>query len=511
MGFSDISPSLVELIDWLGRLDPAEFGLFQGDVTGVSSELYEARKDFSEVGRMLVGDVAIVYRKTADGEVTQTPGRPHPVVHAFIAESATLGLSCVTRIRDDFWIRKVGGPGGGGGLRLTDLALADILDEQGISPGHSCPADHKSAEGFLRAVAEERFEREGTIELLGGDGALAVVALAFPEDVANGFSLTPYVAIDGVRRELVLRVPTDVRSVESLQRISAAKKPDVTRTIQCPLERAVQQAARQFLYADRPSLSRYAEAALRLSKSTPWAAPSPLQPTAASVTTGPEINPVYALLEEVRENRGPLTNAASKVLVSRLRAGDISPAQVLELPQGTLTEMFAKVGKREVVWEWSRLFADVGAETFIDLWNRTRVSAFLGIVLMKNLAAADGEGLEISAEKGIEPEATVAILRSMRGFSGGGRSIGRIIEWGFGESQSMREFIAETFREHPEFLFDAILANAKVPPAYMADYIRSCYEPWAAYRRIPERESSAIYPALRLTLIQRLRVAVTGR
>ncbi len=512
MGFSAISPALEGSIDWLGRLDPAEFGLFQGDVTGASSDLIDARKGFSEVGRMLVDDVAIVYRKTADGETRQTPGRPHPVVHAFIGDSATLGLSCMTHIRDDLWIRKVEGTGGGG-LRLTDLAVADILDEQAASTEHSCPADHKNAERILQVVAEGGFEREGTIELLGREGVaavVAVVALAFPENVANGFSLTPYVAIGGVRRELALRVPTDVRSAEAPQQISAMRGMDVGHPVPCPLERAVQQAASQFLYGTKPSLSQYAEAALKLSKMPTSAAPPPRQPTAVSATPEPQTGPIYALLEEVREGTQPLTDAASKILISRLLASGISPEQVLELPQGTLTDMFVKVGKGEVIWAWSRLFADIRAETFTDLWNRTKVGAFLGIVLMKNLAAADGEGHRISAEKGVEPEATAAILRSMRGYNGGGRSIGRIIERGFGETESMREFIAQTFKDQPQFLFDTILANADIPPAHMADYIRSCYQPWAVYRKLPERESVAIYQALRLTLIQRLR-AMIGR
>jgi hypothetical protein len=514
MGFCAISPSLEGSIDWLGRLDPAELGLFQGDVTGASSELYEARKGFSEVGRMLVGDVAIVYRKTADGEVSRAGSRPHPVLHALIAESTTLGFSFVTRVRDDFWIRRVESSGGGG-LGLTDLALADVLDEQDASTGHSCPADHEGAQDILRAVAAQGLEHECTIELPGGDRALAVVALAFPGDVANGFSLIPYVAIGGVRRELVLRVPTHARTVEEPRRRSAVEGPAVSGPDECTLERAVGQAASQFLYGAKPSLSRYAEAALKLSMvPTGGIAPPQFQRVAGSAAPGlpargPDINPVYPLLEEVRGDAGPLTDVASKALLSKLLASGISAAQVLELPQGTLAEMFSKVGNGEVVWEWSRrLFADVGAETFIDLWNRTRVGVFLGIVLMKNLSAADGEGLKISAEKGVTPEATAEILRSMRRYEDGGRSIGRIIERGFGDTESMRKFIAETFSEYPRFLFDAILANTEIPAGHMGDYIRSCYQPWATHRRLPERESAAIYQALRLTIMQRLKVVI---
>ena len=205
MGFFAISSSLVGSIDWLGRLNPAEFDLFQGDVTGLPDKLYEARRGFSEVGRMLADDVAIVYCKTADGENGQASGRPHQVVHTLIGDPATLGLSCVTRVRDDFWIRKV--DGSASDLGLTDLTIADILEAQDAPAGHSCPGDHPGAEGLLRVVAAGKFEREGTIELPDGDGALAPVTLAFPEEVTNRFSLVPYVVIGGVRRELVLRVP----------------------------------------------------------------------------------------------------------------------------------------------------------------------------------------------------------------------------------------------------------------------------------------------------------------
>ena len=218
---------------------------------------------------------------------------------------------------------------------------------------------------------------------------------------------------------------------------------------------------------------------------------------------------MYALIEEVREGTEPLTDTQSKALLGKLMVDGLDAGQVLTLPSGILAEMFGRVGDSDVVWEWSRkLFADVSAETFIEMWNRTRIAAFLGVVLLKNLAAAQGEGLKISAEKGMAPEVTSAILRRMMRYSGGGRSIGRVITWGFGDSEPMREFIAETFQDNPQFLFEAVLKHAEIPVSHMADYIRSCYEPWAAYRRLPERESAAIYQVLRLTFLQRLKVLI---
>ncbi len=507
MGFSAISPSLTGSIDWLGRLNPPEFNLFQGDVTGASSDLTESKKGFSEVGRMLVDGIAIVYRKSADGEASQ-PGRLHQVVHAVMAEPAILGLSCLTRIRDDLWITKVEGPGGGG-LNLADLALADLLEVEKGHTGHSCPADHQDAENLLRMIAERGFEREGRIPL-GSIDAIMAVSLAFPEDVANGFSLTPYVTTAGVLRVLILRAPTETSPKETVQPRPSAKGYEASKLGQCPLERAVERAARQFIYCASPSLSQYAEAALKLSKApaADTVVPSPQWPTrAAAAVTRPETDPVYALLDEVRDGSEPLSDGASKALVGKLVSAGIRPEQVLELPSATLTDMFAWVGDREVVWLWSRkLFADVGAETFVDLWNRTRVGAFLGFVLVKNLATAEGEGLKISADKGVEPEVTAAILRSMRAYPDGGRSIGRIITRGFGNSEPMRQFLAETFSKYPQFLFDAVLADIDIPPAHLADYIRSCYEPWVEYRRIPDREAAAIYQSLRLTWVQRLKV-----
>lgn len=502
MGFSAISPALVGSIDWLGRLDPSEFGLFEGDVTGASSDLIDARKGFSEVGRKLVDDVAIVYRKTADGEISQG-GRPHPVVHVLVAQSGTLDFSSMARVRDEFWIRKVDGSGSGGS-GLTDLTLADILVENDGFIRHSCPADHQAAEDILRAVAERSFERDGAIDLQDGNDAIAGIALAFPPEVANGFSLTAYVAIGGVNRRLVLKVPTTARSAQV-----APSRPGREGTAQdrCPLEHAVYRAARQFLSGESPNLSRYAQAALLSDQaSAPVSTPPPRPPWEYSTSIAQE-NPVLAHLNAVREGAGGLTDAENKDLLGRLLAAGIGADSVLELSPGTLAEMFAEVATGEVIWAWNRrLFADTGAEIFLELWNKTRVGAFLGIVLVKNLAASQGAGIRVTADKGLTPRATAAILRSMQRYDGGGRSIGRIISWGFGDTEATRVFIAETFSDKPKFLFDAILADAEVPPAHMVDYIRSCYQSWAAYRGLPERESVAINQALKLTLIQRLKV-----
>ena len=506
MGFSAISPSLEGSIDWLCGLDPAEFNLFQGDVTGASSELYEARKGFSEVGRMIVDDVAIVYCKTADGAVSQAAARPHPVVHALVAECSTLGFAHMLHIRENFWTRKV--EESGGDLGLPDLAMADFLEGQGPSSMHSCTDGHEGAREILRLVAEQGFGHVSTIELPSNGGAAAQVAVAFPMDIANGFSLIPWVSTDGVRRELVLRVPVGSPSGIA-QQISGAAQRTAASPGECPFERAVQRAAERFLYGASPNLSQYAKAVLK---------PDTMNaPSHRALATTPrlvempeaEANPVYALLAEVRKDTGPLTEAASKSLIGILATGGIRAGQILELPHGTLNEIFASVQSAEVVWEWSRrVFADVAADTFIELWNKTHVGAFLGIVLMKNLAAPDGTRLRISADRGAYPRVTATILRSMRRYQGGGRSIGRIIKRGFGDSETMRIFIAETFQKDPKFLFDAILADAEIPPAHMVDYIRSCYQPWANYRRLPDRESAAIYQALRLTLIQRLKVLI---
>jgi len=498
MGFSAISPSLVESIDWLSRLNLPEFNLFQGDVTGASSYMVEAKKGFSEVGRMLADGIAIAYRKTADGEVSE-PARPHPVVHAIMAEPSVLGLSSLTRMRDDLWIRKVEGPGGGGRLNLADFAPADIFEIQGASTGHSCPGDHQHAENFLRMLATYQFESEGTIPLPNMD-VIAAVCLAFPENVANGFSLTPYVEVDDVRRELVLRVA----AVPVANELAAANPS------QCPFERAVEQAARRFLYCTSPSLIRYAEEVLTLSKGMADAtATHPVQRPAVATVTETEINPVYGLIDQVRDGTGPLSDDASKVLIGRLASAGIGPAHVLDLPPEVLTEMFEMVGDREVIWQWSRkIFADTGAETFVDLWNRTRVGAFLGFVLLKNLNTAENEAFKVVADEGVTPGATAAILRSMKSYPNGGRSIGRIILRGLGDTEAMRQFIAETFSGEPKFLFDAVLADLDIPPGHMRDYIRSCYEPWTAYRRIPPREAMAIYQALRLTWVQRLKKRV---
>jgi hypothetical protein len=363
-------------------------------------------------------------------------------------------------------------------------------------------------------LVECEFEREGTIGL-GSMDAVMAVSLAFPENVADGFSLTPYVAVNSVRRELTLRAPAKTGVEGTVRPISSTKGIGAARPSQCSFDRAVERAARQFLYCDSPGLSKYAETVLKLSKAptdlgkapTPRTAVSSFQWSAVATVTEPEINPIYGMLDEVRDGSGPLSDTASKALLGKLVAASISPMQVLGLPSGVLVDMFAKVSDREVVWQWSRkLFADVNAGTFTDLWNKTRVGAFLGFVLLKNLVTAEGEEHKVLADSGADPETTAAILRTMKNYPDGGRSIGRIVARGLGDTESMRQFIAQTFSKDPKFLFDAVLVDIDIQPAQMADYIKSSYESWAAYRRIPDREAAAIYLDLRPTWVQRLKV-----
>jgi hypothetical protein len=514
MGFCAISRSLEASIDWLGRIQPTEFELFQGNVTG-AEKLYEARKGFSQVGRTLRGDKAIVYCKTADGAVDDH-GRQQPVVHALFSESTVLGLSSIKRIPDNFWRRGIE-TSAVGALKLDDLSSLDLLTQDDRSAMHSCPADHKRAANLLRVIVEQGFERDGYLELTDSDDVIALVTLAFPEDVAEKFTLNPYVAIDGVRRVLGLSVPN--RGIPGLRHPLANAGPKAssfpkTSPGQCGFEAAVEDAAREFLRGKNASLCEYAEATLTMADRPAVTiasreSPEPIHATTAKVVgSSGELDRIIALLAGMREGTDQLTEKACRALAGKIRASHADPALVLELPQETLIEIFANVADKDTVWEWSRLFADVPAETFIDLWNATHVAAFLGIVLLKNLGAAEGEDRKIAADRGINYDATVAVLRSMRGYPRGGQSLARIIHQGFGGSEIMRQFIARTFSQHPDFLFDAVLASVNVSDTQMIDYIRFCYRSWVAHRRIPEREASALLQVLRPTFVHKLKMLI---
>lgn len=259
IGFSALSPSLRNSVDWLSRLQMPEFNLFPSHIISTPT-LYRARKGFSEVGRTVRGETGIIYCKTANG-VVDPAGRQHPVIHALFAEASALGLLCLSRIRESFWIRQIANAPGGG-LNLQDIVISDIYSTRGSITKHVCPRDHQAALDLLRLIAQRRIELEGDIEIPLGRNALEHVALAFPLDIADNFSLYPYLTDNDPRRELHVRVYS-IRSMHA----GGSDMRLADNSENCHLRRAVMSAAKRFLYVDEPSLRRYAEAVLDLDTS----------------------------------------------------------------------------------------------------------------------------------------------------------------------------------------------------------------------------------------------------
>lgn len=507
MGFTAVSPLLEGCIDWLTKLQLPEFQLLPSGIDE-SLEHYESRVGFSEVGRTCKEGVGIIYCKTADGAVDSF-SRPQPVVHAFFGSSEALGLLCVTGIPKDRWIREVRGSAGGG-LRLPDVDVSHVCTDSMAVMQHNCPEDHDGARQMLRMVAEYRIERIGTIDIAFGCRPLVQVSLAFPIDIADSFCLTPYVTVDGTRRELEVRVPDARMFSDDRSSLRVTSGFD-----SCQFQQSITAAAEKFLYVAQPSLRRYAEAALRVTdarrgpgadgSSTVASAVLKAQPGVGEATAEPDLlsRAINAARRDSEE--GPLSQRESFVLADNLREAGFNLPDLLTAPPSLLLTIFTNVSAREAVLRWSRQLGDAPLAQFVELWNRTGVAFFLGVVLLRNLDENEGSW-HVAATKGLAPGSTVSVLRSVTHYPDGGLGLARVISRGFGDNEMMRRFISIVFADNPRFLYDAVLARADLSDTQMLDYIRFGFESWTDYRRIPADEASAIYQVLRPKLFHKLRV-----
>jgi hypothetical protein len=496
LGFAAISPSLENSIDTLTRLQPPEFKLFKVNVP--DSVLYEKREGFSEVGRTVGGGFSIVFCKTADGAIDVSE-RPHPVVHALMADVKTLGLLSASRIREGFWIRKTDQQTLAR-LQLTDSDLAEIIDPTIVTPiPHQCPAGHEEAVEFLKSLTGVR---EGTynIDVASFPDAFSTLLIAFPQSVVEGFCHAPYVSLTGVEHEIALRLPQafPTGAVDN-----------------CPLRGAALASARKYLYGSDASIGRYAESVLRATDTLPprsaatRSAPGQRAADAADGSTPP--GPSTFLRERMQSVRDtteavdnrPFDDKQSAALLEKLRqSGD--QREVLGADKSLLLDAFGQVSDGNVIRRWNQAWVDVDINTFIELWNTTHVSAFLGIVLLKNLPARELSS-KISADRGSSPQATEQMLRSMENERGGGASIGFAIRAGLGNAESMRSFICGVFSESPKYLYDTILETADLPKDQVIDYIRFGFQSWAAHRGLSIGESSALQELLKPKFYDRIK------
>jgi hypothetical protein len=493
VGFSAISPSLVTSIDWLTRLKLPEFRLFKTD--SPTSELYEARKGFSEVGRLVKNDIGIVYRKTADGAM-DTSGRPQPVVHAFFANARSLGFLSPLHIREELWIRKLQ-PQSAAGLRLSDMQLEDVVAVPDGFFEHACPEDHEGAKELLRFLVAQSIEDGQVIHVPQGIESLPDVALAFPTDIVDGFSFTSFVEIRGTRCELKLRLP----------QVTAESTADRTDENGCQFRQAVLLAARRYLYVEKPSMKEYAKSVIDIEQKLTAPAEEPrashvqqlkiARPPGESGWWAAAATPTQQPLDGSRAGRY-LTDDENRQLLEKLsRSG--RAAQILAEDPEVLRQTFGLISEPEVVMQWTEAWSGLDAQVFGALWNKTHIAIFLGVVLLKNLPSADEsatapilERVKIAPHRGLFEEVTKSILQSTRIYPGGDISLGHAIQCGLGSTESMQKFISETFSNCPDYLYDNVLPNAGLSSSDMIGYIRFGYAEWAQYRKLPESEAAAL-------------------
>lgn len=216
-----------------------------------------------------------------------------------------------------------------------------------------------------------------------------------------------------------------------------------------------------------------------------------------------DVHPVVQLLDEVRSGAAALTEQENKALLNMM--GPSHAADLLTLDNATLTEIFANLSDKDVIWKWRGLYKDESADTFTGLWNRTHVAAFLGIVLVKNLAARDGAA-KVNSDRGVSPDTTAAVLQSMRHYRYGNLAVAALLERGYGDAAATRQFIANAFEQDPWYLFDAVLPNTTMPVTHMIDYLRSGFEQWWRHRRLPEQEAVALRAELEPMFLDRFKV-----
>jgi hypothetical protein len=497
MGFSAISPALTGSIDWLQRFPSTAFRLFPEDAGEVTSDLYEARRGFSETGRLFERGIGVVYCKTADGAV-DAMGRPQPVVHALFGDAGVLGLDVTTQIAEEFWITDVERIK----QDLKDYAISDLPAITEV-PQHLCPIDHEGARIILHLIADIGQTRNVILECPSSERILPEVLLAVPSGLARTASLTPYASLEGVVRQLHL-------TAHALSRVNPRVSASAAMLGRCEFARAVESAAQKYIYVRDPDLKSFAVAALEATAPRSGSQGTIKRKREAPASHDRSQSAVAHEIELIKRESGfsHLSEKEGLLVAERLRIRGLPVAGILEEPDEMLLEMFKPVQSEDAVRDWCLLLKELPLNTFVGLWNRTRIAVFLGLVLMR-LCSSDGSFDDaLVASNGVSPEATASILRVMSLYEGGGLSIATAINNGLGSSELMREFICEAFCDNAPFLYDDILAKVNASPLLRLDYIRFGYSAWARHRRLPENEVAALDQVIRPGLLTRFRILI---
>lgn len=468
IGFSAISGLLTQSTDWLHRLQPDAFKL-NLDEPGLTEEeaaaRYQARANFGAVGRFDVDGVGVIYSKTADGAV-DAKGRPQPVVHAIMGRPADLDVAQIGRIRVSFWRSQV--TEDELNVQLPDLSLSDLVDAAPQSA--DCAGEHTGAKEFLRRLRAAD-GNSVSLELTPAEAKLADIVDAFPPEVHRLIALNPYVVVAGTMYKFDLTV-------------AKLYVPHQEPPGESAWRRAVRMAAARHLFTERASLAGYADTLL----SPPM--PAVQQRQQETRTT------VADVLSEIRTKAmigtQSMTGPASLQLAERLRRAGydfvrlpLETADVLRLVLGGVEDMRGISG-------WAKLLHELSLESLVGIWNDTGVPAFVGFLLMRDLASEWDETMLLHTKSVGDVEPVARVLRLAVSQHKGADNLAILIDHGFGGTEQARGMISHAFATSPHFLFGSVLQRTRLEPVAILDFIRSNFNGWSTYRRLPEQEAKAI-------------------
>jgi hypothetical protein len=501
VGFVEISPALSGSIEWLRRLQPQAFRVHL-ETSLVPYDHTEQK--FSYVGRICRNGCQIVFCKT-DRAHRDDKGRDHSLVHALFSVDPGFDLSSVVRIPSSVWIT---GSAGHNWPSLSDMTGKEVgmfrSGEHRVTPtdpDHDCDHDDHRAKAILQEFADSTRDSKRA----------AVLTTWYPElnyDLLRIIpeSLWSYAELEHFREqgEVTARITISVPIVGS-------NRVDVERSPQCQLKQSVRRAESR-LYQPNGGMRAFAQAALGMEKKSADGAPKEVARTIEFGPLTPEelSGRISELLNAGGGVGDRLTEASASSVAAQIRGagGDVA-ATILEADQEALTVLLATtVGSHEVS-RWASYLADLTVEDLLELWRRSRIGLFLGLLLLRQ---PEERSLRqgVLASSGVEPRATAQIMLWLATRPEAADHFAVLFRNGLAETENSRQFLARTLAARSQFLFDAVLPKAELSRECHLDFIRFAFKEWALLRGLSGPDADSIEVLLRPGLMERLRVLLPG-
>jgi hypothetical protein len=502
-GFGAVSPGLIDFVPWLESIGSRHFELLNRDLHN-SSEAYDGWREFVGVGFFRLGEIAVAYRKYADGG-EDPMSRPRHTVHLLVGARDEIDIQFALCLSDSQWLKPED-------CRLDRLPVLETLSVGDIDFDysklrHDCAEVDEGGEVLVdELVSAQAEERELRVDQLDLQTFCVQLLATVPVACLRTLDVDSYVGREGPVSLLRTRPHSGAIDMASVSHSEGVRDG----LSNCRLFRNYSRLWSPRLdsrdpwpaYRQRIRVrDAYREDSVEL-------VPNENMPFGELGSWSDQLaeRPRGLLKEFVEESLGntrELLQESHALKFLRLcNEEEIREYEILNLSTEELRVLFGGIESRNGFVMVSRILGRDSGEFLRNRWIDTSLGVLGFATLQVWNSTPDGQSWRNMVPRSLDRAQLGVLLKHLSSSDEGIEQLGVLLACGFAADRPARRAFLELTPDGSRLLFTSIVPHSALNPEHLLDLIRENFDAWAGAIKLSDKYAEAIKPSImRRTLL----------